>query len=96
MKKIGSTDDLDGAFHSCENLRSVVFEQGSELAEIGDNAFYGCKNLQNICLPDKLKKIGWSALNQSGLTEVQIPASVQTVRPSAFPEQAVVLRPADY
>ena len=58
VKKIGSVDVYCGAFDSCENLRSVVFKQGSELTEIGDRAFYKCKSLQNIHLPDKLKKIG--------------------------------------
>ena len=28
-----------GAFQRCENLRSVVFEHGSELTEIGNYAF---------------------------------------------------------
>ena len=57
VKKIVGNGYLDGAFQGCENLRSVVFEQGSELAEIGNLAFCLCKSLQNICLPDKLKEI---------------------------------------
>ena len=44
----------------------------------------------------QLREIRKSAFDKTSLTEVQIPASVQTVGPSAFPEQAVVLRPADY
>ena len=39
VKKIGC------AFYNCKNLRRVVFEQGSELAEIGSFAFQGCKSL---------------------------------------------------
>ena len=96
VKKIVGNGCCSGAFQCCGNLRSVVFEQGSELTEIGNWTFYKCRSLQNICLPDKLREIGWSAFSWTSLTEVQIPASVQTVGSSAFPEQAVILRPEDY
>ena len=67
-------------------MRSVVFEQGSELTEIGDKAFCGCKSLRSICLPDKLRKIGNGTFSETGLTEVQIPAGVQNIEWNAFQE----------
>ena len=81
VKRIVGNGNYTGAFYSCENLRSVVFEQGSELVEIGNRAFYRCKNLQNICLPDKLKEIGLSAFENTSFTEVQVPANMQIIEP---------------
>ena len=52
--------------------------------EIGAKAFYECKNLKSICMPDKLQEIKNYAFSSTGLTEVQIPASVQTIENSAF------------
>ena len=44
----------------------------------------------------QLREIGEWAFCGCGVAEVQIPTSVQTVGPSAFPERTVVLRPEDY
>ena len=38
----------NGAFAFCENLETVVLEDGSSLSEIGILAFYNCKNLKRI------------------------------------------------
>ena len=76
VKKIGGNGYFNGAFEYCRNLRSVVFEKGSELTEIGDSAFRECKNMQKIFLPDNLREIGKEAFSWAGLTEAQIPASV--------------------
>ena len=84
VKKIVENDYFDGVFSNCRNLRSVVFEQGSELTEIGERAFSERKSLLNICLPDKLKEIGERAFLSTGLTDVQIPASVQNIGEYAF------------
>ena len=84
VKKIIGTNNNFGAFQDCKNLRSVVFEQGSELTEIGEKAFSECTSLQDICLPDKLRKIGVLAFSSTGLTEVQIPASVHSIGKLAF------------
>ena len=70
VKKISSGNSYSSAFSNCENLRSVVFEQGSELTEISKYTFYECKSLKNICLPDKLRKIGKYAFSETGLTDV--------------------------
>ena len=83
VKKIVG-DDYYGTFNSCKNLRSVVFEQGSELTEIGRNAFFECKSLESIYLPDKLREIGEWAFYNTGIAEVQIPASVQSIGWAAF------------
>ena len=84
VKKIVDGGILYGAFCSCENLRSVTFEKGSDLTEIGNNAFYECWSLKSIRLPNKLREIGGLAFWKTSLTEVQIPASVQVIGKDAF------------
>ena len=54
VKKIGGYYFFGGAFQGCENLQNIIFDQGSELTEIGDRAFLECRNLRSICLPYKL------------------------------------------
>ena len=46
VKRIVSSNYyFDGAFKFCKNLRSVVFEPGSELTEICNRKFYRCESL---------------------------------------------------
>lgn len=46
----------DSAFVDCENLREVVFEEGSKLEEIGWNCFWN-SGLEEITLPKALKDV---------------------------------------
>ena len=54
----------DCAFHSCTNLKSVIFPNDSQLRLIGDGAFYGCKSLQGIVIPDSVTIIFECAFGQ--------------------------------
>ena len=66
------------AFWECKNLQRVTFAEGSQLKEIGEHAFYGCNNFV-LTLPEGLTSIGNEWFKGSGIKEVQIPASVQTI-----------------
>ena len=68
-----------GAFEGCWNLRSVVFEHGSELAEIGNWAFSGCKSLKSICLPDNLRKIGTNVFNGCDNLVLTLPEGLTSI-----------------
>ena len=54
------TEIEDWAFHGCENLKQVVFEEGSKLEAIGLDCFYNSR-LEEITLPRTLKEVGHSA-----------------------------------
>ncbi|MBO4695411.1 MAG: leucine-rich repeat protein [Clostridia bacterium] len=47
----------DFAFQYCVNLKTVNFEKGSHLEEIGSGAFVLCRNLKQLFLPDTVKSI---------------------------------------
>lgn len=63
------------AFSSCQNLKTVTFEAGSKLENIGNTAFSGCSSLSNIEIPASVISIGSNAFtNCSGLTIVTFEA----------------------
>ena len=51
----------ESAFEECENLREVVFEEGSRLSTIWNYAFKYCRHLAKIEFPEGLKSIGVGA-----------------------------------
>src|SRR5699024_10846922 len=40
-----------GVFQECTNLRTVIFQEGTELENIGNNLFRGFESLERIVLP---------------------------------------------
>ena len=65
------------AFQNCTNLASVTF--GSGLTSIFGYAFNGCSKLTGVTLPNKLSSIGDDAFTGTGLTSINIPASVTDI-----------------
>lgn len=73
---------VDQAFYMQTDMTEYVFDQG--ITEIGDFSF-ARTGLTSVTLPDGLKTIGYGAFYHcDGLSEVEIPASVQTIEPYAF------------
>ena len=83
LKTIGSS-----AFHSCKKLAEINLEDCKELETIGDSAFYSCESLTEINLDacKELETIDSCAFEDTGLTSIHIPASVNTIGTSAFQE----------
>ncbi|MEE0928323.1 MAG: leucine-rich repeat protein, partial [Acutalibacteraceae bacterium] len=76
------TDIVYCAFYSCVSLESVELPEG--LVSIGDWAFYRTSALTDVDLPEGLEYIGWSAFNNSGLTSLKVPDSVEIIDSAAF------------
>ena len=74
----------ESAFQECENLRVVVFEEGSRLRTIGENAFYNCAKLRSSELPSGLRKIGARCFWGCGIAQLSISASVKEIGAEAF------------
>lgn len=65
------TSVLANAFENCLKLTEIIFEDGSNVLEIGANAFKGCKALTSFTFPATLEKVGDSAFAScSNLREV--------------------------
>lgn len=73
-----------GAFQSCKNLKSVKFEQDSELQTIGSSTFYSCEKLTDIVIPDGVEEIGKAGFAESGLISIDIPDSVINIEDNLF------------
>ena len=56
----------------------------STVEEIYDCAFMGASELKKVTLPSSLKKIGFSAFCETGLTSVTIPKNVEEIGEYAF------------
>ena len=73
-----------GAFSQCTSLSSVNFAENGSLTMLGGATFEGCAALKQITLPDTCTFIGYGAFIQSGLTSIEIPASVTEIGGQVF------------
>ena len=67
---------------SCDKLASVVVP--NSVTEIGNEAFLGCNSLKSVVLGDKVETIGGGAFQGTGLTEINLPASLKSIGVFAF------------
>ena len=51
ISALGSYFGSYGVFQECTNLRTVIFQEGTELENLGNNLFRGCESLERIVLP---------------------------------------------
>ena len=65
------------SFGYCDNLSSVVFEEGSSLKEIGNYAFTNCGNLKSIDLPEGFTTLGYQCFVRSGISQIGYPRSIE-------------------
>lgn len=70
------------AFAECKKLTSVKFS--NSVTNISYCAFGNCTALKTVTLPTKLKTIGTSAFQNSGVTSVTLPNTVTKVDDFAF------------
>lgn len=75
----------EGAFSSCEKLKTVLISDG--VTEIPDEAFAYCKALTDVTLPSSVTSIGDSAFSFCRtLTKITLPANLTTLGACAFAE----------
>lgn len=70
------------AFDNCTKLISV--KTNNKLRYIHNSAFYGTSNLQEMSLPEGLEFIGVCAYENSGITNINIPATVKELGSYCF------------
>ena len=81
LKKIGSH-----AFSGCDALAFTADKplDLSGIEMLGDYAFSGCSRLKGVTLGQSIQEIPEYAFNACGLTNIQIPASVNSIGAYAF------------
>ena len=72
----------ENAFNLCKNLTTVYIPKS--VNTIGNHAFATCRKLSTLSICDGVKSIGDYAFYDSGLTSVNIPATVSLIGKSAF------------
>ena len=73
------------AFYNIPTLTEVIFEEESELVEIGNDAFGRAVLLQSIIFPEGLTAIGESAFEYNeSLTTIVVPDTVESIGKYAF------------
>lgn len=72
----------DRVFSWCRNLNNVVIPD--QITELAEDLFYVTDKLTNITLPPNLKVLGNSTFGSSGLRNIVIPASVESLGGHCF------------
>ena len=74
-----------GAFYHCLELKTVVFEEGSQLKALGDGVFVDCGSLKEFTIPANVETIGEAAFAFCvKLEKITIPKSVKKIGQAAF------------
>ena len=75
----------DYAFQGLTSLNKVIFEENSQLTNIGNNAFSNCTNLKSITIPNSVISIRDNVFyNCKNITSIEISNSVTFIGSSAF------------
>ncbi len=77
-------------FLNCNSLSFVSIP--SSVICIGNYAFANCNSLRTLIIPDGVKTLEWMTFQGSGLTEINLPKTVESVYSDAFEECAKLMR----
>ena len=69
---------------TAETVSELVVGMGKNVTAIGSYAFFGCSHLKSVTLPSTLKQIKNYAFQQTDLTGIAVPASVDSLGERVF------------
>lgn len=81
----------NGTFSECSSLSSIIIPES--VTRIEANAFEYCSDLSSVVLPDNLSFIGANAFGYSGLTDIDIPAHMDSIGIYYYDNQPYILNP---
>ena len=74
----------DSAFAFSYKLEQIIFNNQSNLTNIGPNAFISCSSLKSFTIPSSITIINDRTFQNTGLTSIFIPSSVISIKNYAF------------
>ncbi len=78
----GSVKVISEELIIASEVKKIILQEG--VREIKDYAFSGCSQLESVQLPSTLESIGGNVFEFSAFQSLTIPASVKTIRDTAF------------
>lgn len=70
------------AFKDCQSIMQL--NVAGSVKEIGNNAFANCTSLKSISLEEGIVEIGKSVFNNTGITEIVLPSTLEKICEEAF------------
>ena len=81
----GITEITQWVFKDCTKLKRCIFDEGSQLTDLGLYTFSGCTSLEEFDIPSGVTEIKYECFeNCTSLSSVTIPNSVTKIVDSAF------------
>ena len=76
----------EGAFEGCVSLKTVNLGECTKLESVGEGAFEGCVSLKTVNLGEctKLESVGGAAFREAAISEITVPASVDSMGELVF------------
>lgn len=93
LKSWGTEKGGGGIFMGCKSLESIYIPEGIEY--ICEQAFFGCSSLKSVHLPEGITGLGIQSLNETALTEINLPSTLKTISKGAIPKSVTVLNLPD-
>lgn len=79
-----------GIFHDCDNLKTVIFEEG--ITKIPQCLFANCNGIEEITIPNTIKMIeSYAFYNCVNLKNIIIPTGVESISEYAFGNNSALL-----
>ncbi len=73
----------DGPFSDCENLKTVIFEEGT--TKIAPRVLAGCKSVTTVSIPETVTSIGSKAFGMcENISKIKMPDTVTSIGFAAF------------
>ncbi|MBQ6893837.1 MAG: leucine-rich repeat domain-containing protein [Clostridia bacterium] len=90
IAKVKKIEILDGITHIGVNAFNFGFDSltsvtmSDSVISIGEAAFYGCSLLSMVSFSRNLKEIGYNAFNGTALSQLDLPDTLEVIKPGAF------------
>ncbi len=79
--------NFSGSFKYCDNLKKVVWEDGSTV--VCDYIFSGCTSIEEVIIPDTVLTIGIAPISGANIKSIDLPDNLVSIGESAFEDTSL-------